>query len=90
MNKLNPNPNNSEKSKVKKEINILYNMKRSICLSCAHTKYEKYPNNYNNYSNIINIMASYYKSKNELFNNIFIDNNLINKLEEKGKINQKI
>ena len=45
MNKLNPNPNNSEKSKVKKEINILYNMKRSICLSCAHTKYEKYPNN---------------------------------------------
>ena len=35
-------------------------------------------------------MASYYKSKNELFNNIFIDNNLINKLEEKGKINQKI
>ena len=45
MNKLNPNPNNSEKSKVKKEINILYNMKRSICLSCAHTKYENYPNN---------------------------------------------
>ena len=77
-----------EQLKIKNNLDIL---ESQITINeIFKTSYEKYPNNYNNYSNIINIMASYYKSKNELFNNIFIDNNLINKLEEKGKINQKI
>ena len=71
--------------------NNLYNIKNQITINeILKTSYEKYPNNYNNNVNIINIMASYYKNKNELFNKIFIDKNLISKLELKGKINDKI
>ena len=54
------------------------------------TSYEKYPNNYNNNANIINIMFSYYKNQSELLKKIFIDKNLISKLELKGKMNNKI
>ncbi len=39
------NQKSFEKLKVAKEINILYNMKRSLYLSCVHTKHAKYPNN---------------------------------------------
>ena len=37
--------NNQNFEQIKKEISFLYNAKRSLCLSCVHTKHEKYSNN---------------------------------------------
>ena len=36
---------NQNFEQIKKEISFLYNAKRSLCLSCVHTKHEKYSNN---------------------------------------------
>ena len=37
--------NQQNLEKQKKEISILYNMKKSLILSCVHTKHAKYSNN---------------------------------------------
>ena len=37
--------NNQNFEEIKKEISYIYNAKRSLCLSCVHTKHEKYSNN---------------------------------------------
>ena len=37
--------NQTNFEKQKKEISTLYNMKRSLILSCVHTKHAKYSNN---------------------------------------------